>query len=316
MLFDPRLAITFTTVAEELSFTRAAEKLGVAQPWVSEQIRRLEERLRVRLLRRTSRSTELTAHGEAFLPYARALARANDAAQTWAREGQSSSRVFRLGTVDLATDYPERAQLIDGFLSDNPDMRLQIVNGVTEDLFRRLGESEVDAVLAFTTSPVARSGVRIAAPVCRRFAALLVPQEDPIAGEPAVSLRAAAGRTFVTAPGRSDPGAFRATADALVGHGAELFSAPEHNRATIEHLARARRWCCIRWTPRPAVRHHVGDMMLVPVQGTPLQLDLAILTSEAAPHSPLLARLLTLARAIHEEQAAAILGAPGSNSDL
>ena len=58
--FDPVLLRTFLTVATGLSFTRAAEQLGLSQPTVSQHVRRLEEACRRQLLRRDTRSVALT----------------------------------------------------------------------------------------------------------------------------------------------------------------------------------------------------------------------------------------------------------------
>ena len=64
---------SFVTVAEQSSFSRAADLLMIAQPAVSQQIKRLERELGAHLLRRSTRRVELTHAGQAFIPRARAI---------------------------------------------------------------------------------------------------------------------------------------------------------------------------------------------------------------------------------------------------
>src|SRR3954471_9566846 len=76
---DTRLLRAFIAVAEELNFTRAAERLFIAQQALSSQIQQLETRLGVRLFDRTTRRVSLTSAGEELLPHAVAALRAWDA---------------------------------------------------------------------------------------------------------------------------------------------------------------------------------------------------------------------------------------------
>ena len=71
----------FVAVAEEGSFTRAAERIGIAQPSLSQQIRSLEAELGGLLLERLARGIVLTPAGRAFLPEARAALRATERAE-------------------------------------------------------------------------------------------------------------------------------------------------------------------------------------------------------------------------------------------
>jgi DNA-binding transcriptional LysR family regulator len=77
---DLRLLRAFVAVAEELHFTRAAQRLFVAQQALSRDVRRLEHQLGVRLFVRSTRSVTLTAEGERLLAHARGLLALNDAA--------------------------------------------------------------------------------------------------------------------------------------------------------------------------------------------------------------------------------------------
>ena len=82
----------FVTVAEELHFGRAAARLGIAQPPLSRAIKQLEQRMDVRLLRRTSRSVALTPAGQVLLHEARNVL---DAMQAAIRRSQRAAREIR-----------------------------------------------------------------------------------------------------------------------------------------------------------------------------------------------------------------------------
>jgi DNA-binding transcriptional LysR family regulator len=99
----------FVTVAEELNFGRAAERLRIAGPSLSQQIKALEQDLKVRLFERSRRSVALTAGGASLLPYARALIEQADELRMRARDLPSANPV-RIGCVSWCpVDWAERA---------------------------------------------------------------------------------------------------------------------------------------------------------------------------------------------------------------
>src|ERR1700756_5605583 len=98
----------FVAVAEELHFRRAAERLHVAQPAVSEQVRKLEDELGVRLLHRTQRSVSLTDAGAAMLDEARMVLQQADRAVAAARDARESAAV-RLRVGYLPDSLPRSA---------------------------------------------------------------------------------------------------------------------------------------------------------------------------------------------------------------
>jgi DNA-binding transcriptional LysR family regulator len=99
----------FVTVAEELNFGRAAERLHIAGPSLSQQIKALERDLKVNLFDRDRRSVKLTAGGAALLPHVRALVEQADELRRRAA-GLSTSETVRIGYVKWCpTDWAERA---------------------------------------------------------------------------------------------------------------------------------------------------------------------------------------------------------------
>src|ERR671911_2509030 len=95
---DLRQLRAFVAVAEELNFTRAAERLHMAQQAISKSVRQLEAELGVELLERTTREVRLTEAGAALLEAGRDVLRAADAAFARAREvGAGLSGTVRLG---------------------------------------------------------------------------------------------------------------------------------------------------------------------------------------------------------------------------
>jgi DNA-binding transcriptional LysR family regulator len=136
----------FLAVAEEQNFTRAAEKLGIGQPPVSQQIRDLEEELGAPLFHRVPHGAELTEAGEAFLIEARSIrAGAERAKLAVQRAHRGQSGMLSLGLSGSAALNPLVTGAIRGFRRRWPDVLLMLDEMNTMPLLERLGRGELDA---------------------------------------------------------------------------------------------------------------------------------------------------------------------------
>jgi DNA-binding transcriptional LysR family regulator len=138
----------FVAIAEEQSFTRAAERLWVAQPGLSTQIRRLEEELGIKLFERHARGADLTDAGEAFLGRARAaLAAVDDARALGSDLASGLVGAIRLGiATGLGSDLVPA--LLDDFARARPDVELTVVESFGGTLLRDLRDGRLDAMVA------------------------------------------------------------------------------------------------------------------------------------------------------------------------
>jgi DNA-binding transcriptional LysR family regulator len=138
----------FVAVAEERSFTRAAEKLWIAQPGLSTQIRRLEGELGIRLFERHTRGVDLTEAGELFLDRARVALAAAEAARSTGRDLEAGLvGSIRLGVATCA-GWRGTSALLATFARDWPDVEVTVSESYGGTLIRDLRDGRLDAVLA------------------------------------------------------------------------------------------------------------------------------------------------------------------------
>ena len=138
----------FVAVAEERSFTRAAERLWVAQPGLSTQIRRLETELGVKLFERHTRGADLTEAGELFLERARVALAAADAAGATGRDLDAGLvGRLRLGIASGAQWRPA-SDLLRRFSHERPDVELTVLEAYGGTLWRDLRDGRIDALVA------------------------------------------------------------------------------------------------------------------------------------------------------------------------
>lgn len=117
----------FVTVAEELHVARAAARLGLSQPALSQHIRALEQRTGVRLFLRANRRITLTAAGEAFLAEARqAIFHAEQAVRTAQRAARGETGSIHIGYVSSVLGEPAFLQGMAEFGSQHPDVTIEM----------------------------------------------------------------------------------------------------------------------------------------------------------------------------------------------
>jgi DNA-binding transcriptional LysR family regulator len=138
----------FIAVAEERSFTRAAERLWVAQPGLSRQIRDLERELGAQLFERRPRGVELTDVGELFLERARTALAAVDAAGATMRDAEAGVvGTVRLG-IALGAGWHLTASVLDEFARARPRVELTLLEGYAGTLWHELRGGRIDALIS------------------------------------------------------------------------------------------------------------------------------------------------------------------------
>jgi DNA-binding transcriptional LysR family regulator len=192
----------FVAVAEELHFRRAAERLYVAQPAVSEQVRKLEGELGVRLFDRTHRSVSLTQAGTALLEEARRVLHQAEIAQMAARNaGKGTAEWLRIGHLpDFMPSSVARALRMLGTGGSHVQVRLE--TGPALRLIGQLRAKQLDAVIVGLPAPT--NGLRVTRIGSERAVAAL-PAGHPHASSESISLSRLAPERVVVLPRDSNP---------------------------------------------------------------------------------------------------------------
>jgi LysR family hydrogen peroxide-inducible transcriptional activator len=138
----------FVAVAEEGSFSHAAEREHVSQPSLSQQIQKLEEELNQQLFDRLPRSVVLTEAGRSLLPYARQILSAiADAGQSVAALEHEVAGKLSVGAIPSIAVYV-LPRLIGSFQRSYPKVTFELFEDTTDKLAQRLEDGTLDVVLA------------------------------------------------------------------------------------------------------------------------------------------------------------------------
>ncbi|MDT9592089.1 LysR family transcriptional regulator [Nocardioides zeae] len=276
----------FVTVAEELHFGRAAERLNMTQPPLSRQIQKLERSIGVTLLDRDNRRVELTAAGRAFLVEATRLLALADAAPDLARRiAEGTTGIVRVGFTAAST-FGVLTDVLDRISVALPQIELDLYEMVTREQVEALLAHEIDLALArppfdpdlFGSRLIRREELVVAVPAGHPLAALDRPVEvGDLAGVPLVMHSPTKARYFY---------------DLVVG----LLPVEHHNVAHTVSQVATMIWLVaagrgVAFVPRSAARLGIDGVVHLPLrtrEAKPVELHLLWprdSTNPALPHA-------------------------------
>lgn len=209
----------FVAVAEEAHITRAAERLGIQQPPLSQQIRALERELDVQLFRRKPRGVELTDAGQAFLERARAiLDQVERAFATTRRTARGEQGRVVVGFTSSAPFHPFVPRVIRAFREISPLVSLVLEESGSSELVQSLHNEEIDA--AFIRSPLADVVGLVVRPLLEEEMVVALPAGHALADDSgALPLSALANETFILYKRPGGPGLYDTIITACRGAG-------------------------------------------------------------------------------------------------
>ena len=186
-------------IAEEQSFTRAAQRCFVVQSALSRQIKSLESELGVRLFARTSRKVEVTPAGEAFVKQARLCLQAAERAKASAAAAHGQIRgSLTIGVIPTVTAV-DIAAVLGAFRRSYPEVGMQVRTGGSDEFLRRIAAGQLDVGVLGLAEGVTPRGVQTRELSQERLVAVLS-EGHRLAGRRRLRLKDLADEPFVDFP--------------------------------------------------------------------------------------------------------------------
>jgi DNA-binding transcriptional LysR family regulator len=283
----------FVAVAEELHFTRAAERLHIGQPPLSQAIQRLEEDVGARLFARTKRRVELTEAGKLYLIDARRiLALSEQAAVTARRAERGEAGELRVGFTFSIPLTPLFANVINRYRRDYPQVSLSLHELATQRQLEGLERRTID--LGFIRPPEGQLPEGLEVQTLRKDPLMVIlPIGHPLAAQDDIAMVELADAPFVMYPASAGTGIYPQIFRLCRAAGFVPHIAQEAGEAsTIIGLVAA--GCGVSVLPRAFERIAMDGVCYRPIRDadaiTPL-----LLASRRFEPSPLVAAFLAMA---------------------
>ena len=187
----------FVAVADERSFTRAAEKLGIAQPPLSQQIQSLEKELDVILFDRTKRPLQLTSAGQAFLEASRStIANLEQSIQRTQRIHLEELNCLTIGfTSSIANGV--LPNILRTFRQHYPEIKLILWEENSAFQIERLRDHQTDVVFVYQNHDLTTANDLTMMPLSQEMLVVVLPQNHPLAVQSQISLTDLANEEFI-----------------------------------------------------------------------------------------------------------------------
>jgi DNA-binding transcriptional LysR family regulator len=238
-----RLMRYFIAVAEELSFTRAAQRLHMAVPPLSVQIRRLEQEIGAQLLTRDARKIALTAAGQVFLHEARrTLAQVHRTVTLTRHVAGGDTGSLEIG-YNAVAEFGMLTQIIKAFRQKWPKVHLTLHGMRTPDQLEALRHDELD--VGFICPPLFAEDLDMQLLQKQPFVAVL-PENHRLAAAPGISFEDLSAEPLIMYSRGLDTDAFQQIEKAFAASGAIMNVAFEVDTSTamVEFVARGS-GCCL-----------------------------------------------------------------------
>ena len=253
----------FFAVAQELHFGRAARRLGIAQPPLSQQIAALEKLLGATLFNRSSRHVQLTAAGSALRDEASKILALRERLQSVvAAAASGQSGILSVG-FSASASLGLLPPLFREFRRRFPDVQLFFREGTTDDHLSAVDAGVID--LAVIRGPVTRPRLRVET-LCREAVMLALPTNHPLSSHETVEWTALAEYDFVMFPRPAAPALY----DAIIAQCSRARFSPKivHEAtewSTVSALIAA--GAGLGFAPESASRFHLDEVTLRPLAG-------------------------------------------------
>ena len=205
----------FVAVASELHFARAAQRLFISQPALSQQIRSLEGELGFKLLERNSRGVQLTREGEAFLPEAQIVIRdadhAADVARALAEGATGHLRLSHLRTMPRG--LPEH--VVSEYQRRYPGVEIMPESGSTEQNVERVRGGQLD--LAFVLAPLENAPELGYVEIATEPIVVAIPSTHPLSRRRRIRREDLLGVPLVYYPRHNSPGFYDSSLSQMYG---------------------------------------------------------------------------------------------------